>query len=689
MEVSMSGFLSNKNKRFLKKRLKFLLCCLTHPILNEHLIVFEAFSGKRCGGNLRAIYEELMEDERYRDFRFVWIVNEVEDHMDLKVRRHTRVVKKDSKSAFILYAKAKYWFNNVALPNYLIPRPHQVYVETWHGTPLKKLGNDIEYEVDPRQSLAEMHKKYYVKGRKMDYLVSPSRFYTEKMISSFRLDKCHKEDIILETGYPRNDALFKFTEEDVRRIREEVGVPDGRKVILYTPTWRDNQFKKGEGFQYNTELDFALLMQELGDEYVLLFRAHHQIGFKDVAHDVPGVIDVTEVDDVNDLYIISDLMITDYSSTMFDYADLKRPMVFYMYDLDEYQGEIRDFYFDINELPGPIVKTQKDLVRAIRDQFAGFTYDEKYKAFTEKFNYLDDAHAARRVVEATVKTDLGAAFRFYKWVIHTKNVIRKSIRDGYIAFSGMLRCMGLCCTENSRRLYSYKNKHKGERCFLVGNGPSLRISDLEGLQKNGEITFGCNLVTKVFGETSWRPDYYFLIDRICAKFQSAEINEAIRDIPLFTNITTYNIFRNKPRNPVILYNIARDRYKVKRSPLAYYIPSGSTVMSLMIEMAVYMGFSEIYLIGCDCTSTFSGNTHFIQDYTDERLKQRDAKKIIDRMRRLGIEGEDYEKYFLDGSLNAYTLLKEHAMKRGVTIYNATRGGALEVFERVDLDTFVK
>ena len=90
----MSGLLSNKNKRFLKKRLKFWWQCLTHPILNEHLIVFEAFSGKRCGGNLRAIYEELMEDERYRDFRFVWIVNDIEAHADLKVRRHTRVVKR-------------------------------------------------------------------------------------------------------------------------------------------------------------------------------------------------------------------------------------------------------------------------------------------------------------------------------------------------------------------------------------------------------------------------------------------------------------------------------------------------------------------------------------------------------------------------------------------------------------------
>lgn len=661
---------------------------MKHPILNEHLIVFEAFSGKRCGGNLRAIYEQLMEDERYRDFRYVWIVNDVEAHADLKVRRHTRVVKKDSPSAFILYAKAKYWFNNVALPNYLIPRPHQVYVETWHGTPLKKLGNDIEYEVDPRQSLAEMHKKYYIKGRKMDYLVSPSKFYSEKMISSFRLDKSKKEDIILETGYPRNDALFTFTEEDVARIREEIGVPDGKKVILYTPTWRDNEFKKGEGFQYKEAVDFGRLMEELGDEYVLLFRAHHQIGFKDVAHDVPGVIDVTEVDDVNDLYIISDLMITDYSSTMFDYGNLRRPMVFFMYDLDEYQGEIRDFYFDINELPGPIVKTQEELADAILDQFAHFEYDDKYKAFTAKFNSLDDGNAAKRVIEATIRTELGPAFRFYKWLIHTKNVIRKGFRDGYIAFSGMMRCLGLCVSENSRLLRSYHNKHKGERCFLIGNGPSLRISDLEGLQKNGEITFGCNLVTKVFGETSWRPDYYFLIDRICAKFQSEEINEAIRDIPLFTNITTYNIFREKPSNPVILYNIAKPKYKVKRSPLAYYIPSGSTVMSLMIEMAVYMGFSEIYLVGCDCTSTFSGNTHFIQGYTDDKLKARDAKKIIDRMRRIGIEGDDYEKYFLDGSLNAYALLKEHARKRGVTIYNATRGGALEIYERVDIDRFL-
>ncbi|MCR5796536.1 MAG: CDP-glycerol glycerophosphotransferase family protein [Eubacterium sp.] len=684
----MCALISKKNKRFLKKRAKFWKECITHPILNEHLVVFEAFSGKRCGGNLRAIYEYMMTAEEYKEFRYVWIVTDVEAHRDLKVRRNTRVVKKDSRAAYILYAKAKYWFNNVALPNYLIPRPRQVYVETWHGTPLKKLGNDIEYEVDPRQTLAEMHKKYYVKGRKMDYLVSPSRFYSEKMISCFRLDKSGKEDIIIETGYPRNDALFKFTDEDVARIKEEIGIPEGKKLILYTPTWRDNQFKKGDGFQYNTELDFGKLMKELGDDYILLFRAHHQIGFKDVASDVTNVIDVTQVDDVNDLYIISDMMITDYSSTMFDYGNLKRPMVFYMYDLNEYQGEVRDFYFDIDELPGPIVKTQKDLLDAIRDQFENFKYDDKYKAFTEKFNYLDDANAAKRVVEKTISLDFGPFYRMYKGTIHCKNVLRKAARDNYIKLSGLFRRMGLCVTDNSKLLRSYKNKHKGERCFLIGNGPSLKISDLEGLQEKGEITFGCNLVTKVFDQTKWRPDYYFMIDRICAKYRSEEIDEAIGDIPLFTNITTYNIFRQKPKNPVILYNIAKAKYRVHSSPLAYYIPSGSTVMSLMIEMAVYMGFKEIYLVGCDCTSTFSGNTHFIKDYTDDNLKEKDAKKIIARMRKLGIEGDDYEKYFLDGSLNAYTLLKEHAMKRGVNIYNATRGGALEVYERRNLDDFI-
>ncbi len=684
----MKGLLSKKNKRFLKKRMKFWFYCLTHPILNEHLIVFEAFSGKHCSGNLRAIYEELMEDEDYRDFRFVWIVNEPENYRSLKHRRHTRVVKKDSKAAFILYAKSKYWFNNVALPNYLIPRPHQVYVETWHGTPLKRLGNDIEYEVDPRQSLAEMHKKYYVKGRKMDYLVSPSPFFTEKMISSFRLDKSHNEDIVLEVGYPRNDRLFKFDEEEVREIKEELGVPEGKKVILYTPTWRDDEYSKKDGFKLKEGIDFEKLMKELGDEYVLLFRAHHQIGFKNVATDVENVIDVTEVDDVNDLYIISDLMITDYSSTMFDYADLKRPMVFYMYDYDKYKGKVRDFYFDVDELPGPIVKEEKDLSLTIKNTLENFVYDEKYKKFNEKFNPLDDAESAKRVIDATINTKLGPAFRFYKWVIHTKNVIRKGIRDSYIALAGAFRCMGLCVTDNSKLLYSYKNKHKGERCFLVGNGPSLKVSDLEGLQAKGEITFGCNLVTKIFDDTTWRPDYYFLIDRICAKYRSEEINDAIGNIPLFTNITTYNIFRNKPSNPVILYNIAKDEYKVKNSPLAYYIPSGSTVMSLMIEMAVYMGFKDIYLIGCDATSTFSGNTHFINDYTDEKLKKRDAKKIIDRMRRLGVKGDDYEKFFLDGSFKAYTLLKEHAKKHNVNIYNATRGGALEVYERANLDDFI-
>ena len=112
---------------------------------------------------------------------------------------------------------------------------------------------------------------------------------------------------------------------------------------------------------------------------------------------------MSKVNDINHLYVISDLLVTDYSSVFFDYANLKRPEIFYMYDLEAYGNEIRGFYIDLDELPGPIVQTEDELIKAIKNAETDRSYDEKYKAFCDKFNYLDDGKAAQRVTEAIIE----------------------------------------------------------------------------------------------------------------------------------------------------------------------------------------------------------------------------------------------------------------------------------------------
>jgi CDP-glycerol glycerophosphotransferase len=232
-------------------------------------------------------------------------------------------------------------------------------------------------------------------------MVSPSAFCTEKFASAFDLED---PSILQEVGYPRNDFLYNYTSEDIVRIKQSLGIPDDKKVILYAPTWRDNQHEAGKGYTYKLGIDFDSLRDNFSDEYVILFRTHYFISnLIDLSQYEGFVYNVSQYGDINDLYIVSDILITDYSSVFFDYANLKRPMLFYMYDFDEYKQNLRDFYIDLDELPGPIAKTEEDLIAQLKQMDS---YDEKYRdvydRFTAKFNYLDDGKSSERLIERCI-----------------------------------------------------------------------------------------------------------------------------------------------------------------------------------------------------------------------------------------------------------------------------------------------
>ena len=177
-----------------------------------------------------------------------------------------------------------------------------------------------------------------------------------------------------------------------------MNIPSDKKVILYAPTFRDNQHQSGMGYTYQTEVNFQLLQEKLQDQYIILFRAHYLVANSFDFEKYQGFIyNVSDYDDINELYVISDFLITDYSSVFFDYANLKRPILFYMYDLEEYKEELRGFYIDISELPGEIAQTEQELLKLIENT-KDFVYNEKYQAFHEKYNYLDDGQATKRVV---------------------------------------------------------------------------------------------------------------------------------------------------------------------------------------------------------------------------------------------------------------------------------------------------
>ena len=297
-------------------------------------------------------------------------------------------------------AKAKYWIFNYKIPDYIYPKKDQIFVQCWHGTPLKRLGCDLQHFDNALNTIEGMKKRYNEETKKFSYFLSPSKFASEKFISIWNMKENKKQDCVLELGYPRNDYLYNYTENDIKTIKSKLGIKNcTKKILLYAPTYRDNQHTSGIGYTYKTEVDFDKLKKELSGEYIILFRSHWLVAnLFDFEKYKDFIYNVSDYDDINELYIVSDLLITDYSSVFFDYANLKRPILFYMYDLEEYRDNIRGFYLNIDELPGPILKTEEELIENIKTISEDF-YNDKYKKFNDKFNYLDDGQASKRVVD--------------------------------------------------------------------------------------------------------------------------------------------------------------------------------------------------------------------------------------------------------------------------------------------------
>jgi len=390
---------------FAKREAEFRRICRANPV-DPKTITFESFMGRGYTDSPKALYRAMLGDPRFSDFTFVWAFRVPERHEEEPELARAQIVTYRSPEHYAAYARAAYWVSNSITPSHVAPRDAQALIQTWHGTPLKRLGCDLADggTVNAKYTTREIRERYSLEGSKFTHLLSPSRFASEKFASAFCLSPQVAAEKIVEEGYPRNDALSTCTAADAARIRADLGVPEGKKAILYAPTWRDDQHVSGKGYTLSLPVDFEKLRRELGDDHVILFRAHYFVANEfDFERYAGFVVDVSGVSDINDLYVASDMLVTDYSSVFFDYANLKRPIVFYMYDLEAYATELRGFYLDLDELPGPIVQTEDELVAAIR---SADTPDpelvERYHRFNERFTYLDDGHASERVIERVI-----------------------------------------------------------------------------------------------------------------------------------------------------------------------------------------------------------------------------------------------------------------------------------------------
>jgi CDP-glycerol glycerophosphotransferase len=208
-------------------------------------------------------------------------------------------------------------------------------------------------------------------------------------------------------GYPRNDILYHPNKKElIKSIKQRIGLPLDKKVILYAPTWRDDEYYESGKYKFKLKLDLMKMKELLGSEYVILLRMHYFIADKIATEGLEGfAYNLSSYDDIAELYLISDVLITDYSSVLFDYAHLRRPMLFFTYDLEKYRDTLRGFYINMEEdLPGPLLKTTDEIIYSIQNlSQIESNYKEKYDEFYQRFCSWDQGNASELVVKRVFK----------------------------------------------------------------------------------------------------------------------------------------------------------------------------------------------------------------------------------------------------------------------------------------------
>jgi CDP-glycerol glycerophosphotransferase len=356
----------------------------------RELAVFASFGGRQYSCNPRAIYEQLSRDRP--DLDCAWITADGQ----FGVPAGARVVLADSRAHFDALARARYVITNDMLPRWFRRRPGQMCLQTWHGTPLKRIGLDIDR---PQFSSGLIYPDLLrADVANWDLLLSPNAFSSPIFARAFGFD-----GEIMESGYPRNDLLHCGDQAArAAAVRRQLGLPTGKRVVLYAPTWRDDAYTQLGQYRSDLRLDLAAVARALGDEAVLLLRLHTNVRRgAHIASPDQRVIDVTRYPDITDLYLVSDVLITDYSSVMFDFAGTGRPILFFTYDLERYRDQLRGFYFDLAaDAPGPLLRTGDEVIEALRDiDQVSRSYQRAYQAFSARFCALDDGRAAMRVVQ--------------------------------------------------------------------------------------------------------------------------------------------------------------------------------------------------------------------------------------------------------------------------------------------------
>ncbi len=358
------------------------------PIVEDEILI-QSYDGSSISGNPYYLLLELCNNKKYENFKKIVVANRktkkaIKSEINKNQLKNVTVVVMHTKKYCKILAEAKYLINNSTFPTYFIKKEGQVYLNTWHGTPLKAMGRDI---IDSPHELGNGQRNFMMS----DYLLYQNDFMFDKMRTSFMLDNLYKGKYVI-SGYPRNDIFFD--EEDRKKVKKELNIED-KKVIVYMPTWRGTAAKKQNDEQKDMITSMLDTLEEkLEADNLIYLKIHNlanvQIDYKKYSKIRPFPNEYETYRFLN----IADCLVTDYSSVMFDFANTGKKIILYTYDFEEYTNN-RGFYINMKDLPFPMVYNEQELCEELQDLNSNVCYEQ----FEKDYCSYDSKDVAQKVCD--------------------------------------------------------------------------------------------------------------------------------------------------------------------------------------------------------------------------------------------------------------------------------------------------
>ena len=362
--------------------------CYEKNTIDNNIILVQSYAGDNFSGNPYYMLKELYNKKEYGKFNFFVGIKsknfkKAKKFLCAQGLKNVKLVKINSRKYARILSKAKYLINNVAFPNYFIKKEGQVYINTWHGTPLKGLGKSIK---DAPNESGNYTRNFLM----TDYFIMPNNYTYEIMKRDYMINNLYKGEYII-SGYPRNSVFYDNKQRN--KIRRKLKL-EGKKVIVYMPTWRRAVNGKHEKQIETIESLLNSINEALSEDEILYVKLHNLVN---------DFIDLKKYDRVKmfpkeyetyEFLNIADCLITDYSSVMYDFANTDKKIILYAYDEEEYMNG-RSVYSSIHEMPFNITRTEQEVINEIKD----LSTNNSYREFKQKYCSGDSIDLCSRICE--------------------------------------------------------------------------------------------------------------------------------------------------------------------------------------------------------------------------------------------------------------------------------------------------